>query len=94
MVALPPSLSVSWRTFASCRRHPDIDDCPDASTSEDEARAVRAECLVWRGCLECVLAKHEPDIWGETDERERARMSRQGRGYVAVDRLVRPTETT
>ena len=44
---------------------------------EQVAKAICAQCFVWRDCLAAALQNDESGVWGGLNERERRKLSKQ-----------------
>jgi WhiB family redox-sensing transcriptional regulator len=69
-----------WNQQAACKGlDPDI-FYPVSDEEAEVAKAVCAQCVVQRDCLEHALGSRERDgVWGGATEKERRRMIRQRR---------------
>ena len=76
----PPFALVSgrWVQRAACRGHPIARFFPKGGATVGAAKAVCAECVVRRECLDYALAEPQlQGVWGGTSEAERRALRRR-----------------
>lgn len=67
-----------WQERANCDGVPTDYFYPEKGETATAALRICGGCEVTRECLQWALDRGEPGVWGNTTERERRRMIRDG----------------
>ena len=77
-------VQLDWMSDGHCRHYPPAAFFPSDGVGVDAARKICADCPVKAPCLEYALAERiDHGVWGGCSERERRRILKTRRDFVA-----------